>query len=541
MAALLCLPICHAITQAAASPQSDSITLQGRVLDSAGHPVSSASVSLEQSSGSVKTTTNSVGGFFFASLRSGTYALIAEKSGLRSRISSISITSGREPLHIDLILEASAAGRSDSSGSQPSRPEAMTFADKPDFTVAGIIDSTAGGGHGSDMNLRTSEALARETAALKPGDAGTSKSSSADAEANHETEMQLRAALARNPESFEANHQLGEFCFHERSFHEAIPRLEVAYRIDPTNRGNAYDLARAYKEEGDFSLAREHLQKLLAHEDDPNLHRLLGDIDEQIGEPLAALHEYEQAVRLDPSEQNYFDWGSELLLHRAVPPAVEVLKKGAQAYPRSGRMLAALGAALFSSGQYDEAAFRLCDASDLDPADAATYMLLGKIDMAAPRPLPCVEPRLQLFAQQQPENARANFYFAMAKWRRQKASEDPADLQPVESLLEKAVKLDAAYDEAWLQLGILYFVEHNFAKAIACYAKASEANPQLSEAHYRLGIAYERTGERAKAKQEFQLHDEFEKQQAAVVERQRRETKQFMVVLAQQPAHPSAN
>src|SRR5271156_964617 len=168
MATLLCLPICNAITQAAASPQSDSITIQGRVLDSAGHPVSGASVSLEQSSGSVKTTPNSGGRFFFAWLRSGTYALIAEKSGLRSPISSISITSGREPLLIALILEASAAGRSDSGGSQPPRPEAMTFADKPDFTVAGIIDSTAGGGHGSDMNLRTSEALARETAALNP-------------------------------------------------------------------------------------------------------------------------------------------------------------------------------------------------------------------------------------------------------------------------------------------------------------------------------------------------------------------------------------
>ena len=39
----------------------------------------------------------------------------------------------------------------------------MEFADKPDFTIAGVTDWTAVGGHGSDSTLRTSEDLARET------------------------------------------------------------------------------------------------------------------------------------------------------------------------------------------------------------------------------------------------------------------------------------------------------------------------------------------------------------------------------------------
>ncbi len=46
----------------------------------------------------------------------------------------------------------------------------MEFADQPNFTVAGVTDWTAVGGHGSDASLRTSEALARETLTLKsPG------------------------------------------------------------------------------------------------------------------------------------------------------------------------------------------------------------------------------------------------------------------------------------------------------------------------------------------------------------------------------------
>ena len=50
----------------------------------------------------------------------------------------------------------------------------MEFADKPNFTVAGVTDWTAVGGHGSDATLRTSEALARETVTLKPQGSGPS-------------------------------------------------------------------------------------------------------------------------------------------------------------------------------------------------------------------------------------------------------------------------------------------------------------------------------------------------------------------------------
>src|ERR1700728_143635 len=105
----------------------------------------------------------------------------------------------------------------------------------------------------------------------------------------------------------------------------------------------------------------------------------------------------------------------------------------------------------------------------------------------------------------------------------------------------KAGTIDLCFDEAYLQLGILYAAERNFDIAIAFYSKAVAADPQLSDAHYRLGVAYERIGEPAKATQEFQLPDEIQKQQAAAVERQRREIKQFLVVLKVPSAASTAN
>jgi tetratricopeptide (TPR) repeat protein len=331
----------------------------------------------------------------------------------------------------------------------------MEFTDAPAFTVAGVTDRTAAGGHGSDSTLRTSEALTRETFTLEPVRDGSSAANST----------------------------------------------------------------------GDTIGVKE-----------ADVHRRAGELAEKRGDPLAAVREYEQAVRLDPSEQNYFKWGSELLLHRAVLQAQEVFQKGAETYPKSARMLTALGTALFAAAHYDEAALRLCQASDLNPADPEPYAFMGKIEMAAPNPLPCVEPKLARFAELKPQSPLANYFYAMAIWKAHSA--DQQSMQQVESLLTKAVTLNAKCADAFLQLGILHYSQRDFEKAIGFYTKAIEANPELADAYYRLAVAYDRTGEHEKARQEFQLHDDIKKRQAAAVEQQRKEVKQFLV--GGQPTYPEA-
>lgn len=414
-----------------------------------------------------------------------------------------------------------------SPGAQTEAGQAMEFADKPDFTIAGVTDWTAVGGHGSDSILRTSEDLARETLALKaPGGAPQ----------DQESESRLRAALAGAPGSFAANHELGAFYLQAGRYREAVPLLQAAYQSDPSNAGNEYDLSLALMENGDFPEARNHAQKLLAHQDKAEVHRLLGQLDEKTNDPLDAVHEEELATRLDPSEQNYFAWGSELLLHRAVWQAAEVFKQGTRAYPKSARMLTALGTAQFAGALYDDAAASLCAASDLNPTDPEPYLFMGRIAIASPKPLECVRPRLARLVQLQPQNSLANYLYAMAIL---KSQEDTPGrrAQQAELLLKKAVALDPKCADAYLQLGIQSFSQQDPQKAISYYTEAIEAQPQLGEAHYRLGVAYDRIGEPEKARQEFELHDQLEKLQAASVDRQRREVKQFLVVLEGQPGY----
>jgi tetratricopeptide (TPR) repeat protein len=335
----------------------------------------------------------------------------------------------------------------------------------------------------------------------------------------------------RNPADVEANRKLGEFYLRANRFQDAIPPLRAASKLDPNRSQTEYDLALALEGSGDRAGAGEQVAKLQARNDNADAHRLAGELDEKLGDPLAAVHELERAVREDPSERNYFEWGSELLLHRAVWQAKDVFSAGVKAYPKSVRMLTALGAALFAGALYDEAAQRLCQASDLNPADPEPYLFMGKIEISAPNPLACVDQKLARFVELRPDDPLANYYYAMTVWKQKGQSIDPATSQRVEELLIKAVTLDPQCGEAYLQLGVLESTRQDYAKAIGYYTKAIQANPQMSNAHYRLGVAYDRVGDKESAKKEFQLHDEIEKQQAALVDKQRREVKQFLVVV----------
>ena len=136
---------------------------------------------------------------------------------------------------------------------------------------------------------------------------------------------------------------------------------------------------------------------------------------------------------------------------------------------------------------------------------------------------------------------RQNYYYAVSLWKRQRGSENPATSRQAEVLLQKAVTLDPNFAEAYVALGVLYFGRNDFAPAIQAFQQAIKINPQLSDAHYRLSLAYKRTGEDAKAHHEFEAYQQAEKTETAAVERQRSELKQFLVILKNQPVPTNPN
>jgi tetratricopeptide (TPR) repeat protein len=477
--------------------------LRGYVRDSATRPVANATVLLQLATGThaqVAQTyiahTDSEGAYRFSGLGKGSYSISVEMNGYgRANVDSLSLGSN-ETKNLDLTL---AFSQHSEATSKPTAP-APEFFDEPQFTVAGVTGTTNSGGHGSDTVRRTSDALAKATVSLSKDSAENSR-----ATASAETEASLRDTAARGLDNFEANRKLGAFLEAAGKPTDALPYLERAVSLNSK---------------------------------DPETHHLLGDVEEKLAIPLAAVREYQRAAELDPSELNLFDWGTELLHHRAFEPATEVFAKGNRLFPNSGRMLVALGVAWYSRGSYDQATLYLAKASDLDPGNPTPYLFLARIQMVEATPSEESVRKLARFAQLQPENALANYYYAVSLWKQSSDADDRERLARVESLLQKAVRLDPKLGAAHLQLGIFYSQRENFAQAIAEYRKTIEVAPELDDtleiAHYRLAQAYRRTGDETKAQQEFRLHDQCAEKTKEHVERERRETQQFVIALRNQ-------
>jgi tetratricopeptide (TPR) repeat protein len=516
-------------------------TLRGTVRDSQGQPAA-ATVQL-QVNGTMQILTthaDSRGAYSFTGLRQGVYSLRARVSGTGDATIPSLFIGSKETKNVDLTLgpaqtraaQIQAAQTQAAQTQIAQAPSAQTpkFFDPPQFTVAGVTDTTSLGGHGSDTVVRTRETLAKETASLGKGPTGAPSGSAPSAD-----EKLLRENVERELGSFEANYRMGEALIGSGKARDAISYLERAAALNPGDYKNAYDLALANADAGNDERAREKVLALLPGHDTAELHHLLADVQERLGNSLDAVHQYQRAAELDPREAYLFDWGSELLLHHAPEPALEVFGQGNRLFPRSVRMLVGLGAAWFARGADDQAVRRICEASDLDPDNSIPYLFLGRMQRAEAAPSDEVVARLHRFVTLQPQNAEANYYYAVSLWKLRRNPEDAASMAQIESLLNHAIAFDPKLGGAYLQLGMLHSEQRDFAKAIADYQLAIRADPQMEEAHYRLAEVYRQTGETDKAKAELQIYDQMSKASAEKVDHERHEIRQFVYTLRDQP------
>jgi tetratricopeptide (TPR) repeat protein len=252
---------------------------------------------------------------------------------------------------------------------------------------------------------------------------------------------------------------------------------------------------------------------------------------EKPGSALEAARAYQRAAEAGPSESNLFDWGTELLIHRAPEQAAEVFEKGHRLFPRSQRMLLGLAAAGYAHGDYDRSAHSFFEACDLNPADPGPYIFLGKVQSIEIVQLQGYLDRLARFQKLHPDSAWANYYYAVALWKQRKGPEDSQTPARVQKLLQNAVRLDPALGAAYLQLGVVYSAQKGDTRAIAAYQKAIAVSPEMDEPHYRLGQAYERTGQKEKARQELDTYEEMSKKLQQRIERERSEIQQFVFEL----------
>jgi tetratricopeptide (TPR) repeat protein len=347
---------------------------------------------------------------------------------------------------------------------------------------------------------------------------------------------QFKEAAELEPQNFDTNHNLGEFYVQSKKIADALPFLERAERIDPSSYDNGYDLSLAYLVSGRLADARRQIQDLLKQKNSAELHNLLGEVEEKDEKFVQAANEYELAAHADPSESNLFDWGSELLLHRTLGPAIEVFQDATQRYPASQRLAIGLGMALYAHGNYDDAVKSLLRAADLNPSDPGCYLFLSRAYDSSPSQADDVILRFRRFAELQPRNGQALYYYAMSLWKGKRAQDPTLDLHQIETLLKNSIELDPKLAESHLQLGNLYSDQSKYAEAIPEYVRALELDPDLGDAHYRLGQAYVRTGQKGAAQEQLQIYQKLREQHLADIEKQRAEIRQFVYAAKDNPS-----
>jgi lipopolysaccharide biosynthesis regulator YciM len=132
----------------------------------------------------------------------------------------------------------------------------------------------------------------------------------------------------------------------------------------------------------------------------------------------------------------------------------------------------------------------------------------------------------------------AQYYYAISLWKARRAQNSTVNIQQIEGLLKKSIALDNTIPEAHVQLGDLYSDQHEWDKSIPEYERALELNPNLSDAHYRLGTDYVHVGQKDRAQKEFAVYQTLRAQHLAEVDKERAEVKQFVYSEKGDPGTP---
>jgi tetratricopeptide (TPR) repeat protein len=288
---------------------------------------------------------------------------------------------------------------------------------------------------------------------------------------------------------------------------------------------------------GRLDEARQVIRDLEKEKKNDELHNLLAQVDEKEGKFIDAANEYETAAHLDPTENNLFDWGSEMLLHRTYEPAITIFQDATQRYPNSPRLFIGLGLALYSRTRYDDAVKALLRAADLDPSDPRCYLFLSKAYDSSPGEAAAVTERFRRYAEEQPNNARAQYYYAISLWKAKRTGGSAVDLSTVESLLKNSIALDESFADAHVQLGDFYADRHQYEESIPQYERALALDSSLSDAHYRLGMDYVHVGNKDLAQNELAVYKKLRAEHLAEVDKERAEVRQF--VYSAKPPAPS--
>ena len=283
---------------------------------------------------------------------------------------------------------------------------------------------------------------------------------------------------------------------------EARTLLEDASRQEPNNAYIWLSLAQTYRTLGEQKLAGDaaHKTETLAPNDPIACHGLSLFYTET--------GEYRRAGELElkfaesaRADQAALSRAANLLLRgQDFNGAAEAANKGLQAKASDPQLLLTLGVARYGQRRFDEAITTFLKVAEIDPAVPQPYIFLGKLLDQAGAHLPAVQAADEQWLKQNPQNATASVELAKT------LLAAAGDEKRAEELLRSAIALQPDNAEAHYQLGVLFERKRQWQEAADELTRSTSLEPNNPMPHYHLARVYDRLGQHDRAQAERSLH-----------------------------------
>ena len=294
------------------------------------------------------------------------------------------------------------------------------------------------------------------------------------------------------------------------AYPQAVEQFERAAQANSSSYDAWYNIA-ALKLDRTKDLAGSltAAQRALAVRNTAETYDLLGDIHEAQGSFLEAIHNYQEAVRLDPESDKFaFDLGTELILHENHAAALAVFHSAAQRFSKSSRIFLGLGMVQFLTGKTDESVSAFLKAVDLNPAFEPAYLFLGEACTFSGTCSTEVAAKLATLATKEPNNFGAQYHYGAVLVHEMNQDGDLEHAADANRALERAALLKPKDARVFYQRGELRRLQKRWLDSVADYKAAIELDPNFPEPLYKLGQVYLKLHKNEESSQVFARHKE---------------------------------
>jgi tetratricopeptide (TPR) repeat protein len=298
----------------------------------------------------------------------------------------------------------------------------------------------------------------------------------------------------------------GQILLHYRRSQEAQTCFLRAAAIDPSTNEKILALASRLVDEEDDQTALEMLMPLRSKmARSAAYYDLVGSAYAKLGKPIPAIDSFQEALRLDPANEDYYlDLGQVLEQYDAYGAAIELFQGAISARPNSARLRVGLALACLPAARMTEARGAAEKAIALDPNLETAYTTLAMVYEGEKDWQSLLRNARQLQTLN-PQNYLGWYYAALAQMELPPA-ERPGLLPHAVDSLRHAAMLNPNFPRAPFQLGRLLLQQKDYAGAIAELKRSISLDPNYPEAHFLLARAYRSVGDLRNSQAQLEIH-----------------------------------